>query len=494
MHIYLRTNKKEMTMTKTTFNDYQLSEELLKSISLLNYNSPTKVQEQAIPAILDQKDIIIKSKTGSGKTAAFAIPICQLVDWNENKPQVLVITPTRELAVQVREDMFNIGRFERLKVSAIYGKAPFHIQQKELKQKTHMVVGTPGRIIDHLERETLDTSKVRYLVIDEADEMLRMGFIEEVDTIIRKLPVDRVTIVLSATMPKDIEDLCSRYMKKPEYIEVEEQTDSAEMISQERYEVGDMEKLDLLKDLMVVENPDSCIIFCNTKIKVDEVYNALSKLKLTCDRIHGGMEQPDRIRVMENFKKGLFRYMVATDVAARGIDIDNINHVINYDVPNTCESYVHRIGRTGRMGKTGKSMTFVAPSEVKLLESIHRFTGKEIPLMERPDKEQVAMARQEFVDKMNVMPEIKHSKAANISKDIMKLHINAGKKTKMRAVDIVGTFCSLEGVTAEDIGIINIMDTSTFVEVLNGKGAMALRELQKKEIKGRLRKVSRAER
>lgn len=479
-------------MTKTNFKDYHLSDELLKSISLLNFNSPTKVQEQVIPAILEKKDVIIKSQTGSGKTAAFAIPICQLLDWNENKPQALVITPTRELALQVREDIFNLGRFERLKVAAVYGKAPFHLQMKELKQKTHAVVGTPGRMIDHIERNTLDISNIKYLVIDEADEMLKMGFIDEVDKIIGKLPDHRVTIVLSATMPDHINDLCSRYMKNPLYVDVEEQTPTSDAISQERYEVSPVDKLELLKDLMTVENPDSCLIFCNTQLRVDEVYNELSKLNYACDRIHGGMEQDDRINVMKNYKKGLFRYLVATDVAARGIDIDNINLVINYDVPNTCEGYVHRIGRTGRMGNKGKSMIFVTPSEIRMMDELHQFIGKEIPLMDRPEKEKVELARQEFADKMKRVPDPKNSKGAKISREIMKLHINAGKKTKMRTVDIVGAICGLEDVTAEDIGIINIMDTSTYVEVLNNKGESVLQELQNKEIKGRLREVTKA--
>lgn len=198
-----------------------------------------------IPAVLERKDIIVKSQTGSGKTAAFAIPICQLIDWDENKPQALVITPTRELAIQVKEDIFNIGRFKRLKVSAIYGKAPFYNQEKELKQKTHVVVGTPGRIIDHIERETFDTSNIKYLVIDEADEMLNMGFVEQIEAIITSLPKERVTILLSATMPLDIEYLCNDYMKDPIHVEIEEQNSAAERICQERYNVDEKDKIKL---------------------------------------------------------------------------------------------------------------------------------------------------------------------------------------------------------------------------------------------------------
>ena len=220
-------------MIKSNFSDYHLSSELLKSISMLNFASPTKVQELVIPAVLEQKDIIVKSQTGSGKTAAFAIPICELIDWDDNKPQALVIVPTRELAIQVKEDIFNIGRFKRVKVAAVYGKSPFYNQEKELKQKTHVVVGTPGRIIDHIDRGTFDTSNIKYLVLDEADEMLNMGFIEQVETIISSLSKERVTMLLSATMPKDIETLCNKYMKEPIHVEIEEKNSTADRICQE---------------------------------------------------------------------------------------------------------------------------------------------------------------------------------------------------------------------------------------------------------------------
>ena len=481
-------------MINGTFDNYQLSGELLKAISLLNFISPTKVQEQVIPAVLAQKDIIVKSQTGSGKTAAFAIPICELVDWEQNKPQALVLTPTRELAVQVREDMFHIGRFRRLKVAAIYGKYPFHVQEKELKQKTHVVVGTPGRLIDHIERGTLDTSIIKYLVIDEADEMLNMGFIEQIKTIVTSLSQERVTILLSATMPQDINLLCTKIMKNPVCVEIEEQNPVAERIAQERYHVDQADKMQLLRDLTIVENPDSCMIFCNIKQAVDEVYAELVKLNYSCEKLHGGMEQRDRLSVMNDFKQGIFRYLCATDVAARGLDIEDISLVINYDIPHDRENYVHRIGRTGRVNKLGKAITFVTRNEDKFLKDIHDYIGKEILLKERPDEEMVHQSKQEFMAKINTLPEIKETKGAQLSTEIMKIHVNAGKKTKMRPVDIVGTLCSIQGITAADIGIINILDVSTFVEILNNKGELVLQELQNTSIKGRQRKVSKADR
>lgn len=480
-------------MVQSGFYKFGLNSDLLKAIDLLNYKSPTKVQEMVIPAVLEQKDVIVKSQTGSGKTAAFAIPICELVDWDDNKPQALVITPTRELAIQVKEDIFNLGRFKRLKVAAIFGRSPFYIQERELKQKTHVVVGTPGRIMDHLDRGTFDTSRIKYLVIDEADEMLSMGFIEQIEAIIGSLPKERTTILLSATLPKDIAVLCDKYMINPVYAEIEDENKAIDRISQEGYLVNEIDKTDLLIDIAIVENPDSCIIFCSTKIKTDELFDELTKLNFTCEKLHGGMEQNDRLRVMNDFKQGYFRYLVATDVAARGIDIDDISLVINYDIPQDKESYVHRIGRTGRVDRTGKAITFVTPDDSKYLEDINEYIGKEIDLKDRPEKETVESKKQEFKEKMNTTPEIKQRKGEQLSRDIIKLHINAGKKTKMRPVDVVGTLCSIEGMSAQDIGIINIADVSTFVEILNNKGEMVLKELQKKPIKGKLRKVKKVE-
>ena len=472
------------------FKDYKLSPELLETINILNYKNPTKVQEKVIPVALEGKDIIVKSQTGSGKTAAFAIPICELINWGENQPQALVITPTRELAMQVREDFFNIGRFKRLKVSAIYGRAPFYNQQRELKQKTHIVVGTPGRIIDHIDRETLDVSEVKYLVIDEADEMFNMGFLDQIESVISNLPRERMTMLFSATLPKDIEDLCNKYMNEPIFIEIEDENITVDKIIQEKYMVDEQRKMNLLKDITIIENPDSCIIFANTRDKVDEIFAELSREDYTCDKIHGGMEQRDRTNVMEDFRQGYFRYLVATDVAARGIDIDSITHIINYDIPLENEYYVHRIGRTGRVGKTGKAISLITARDERNFLEIEEYIEKDITFKQNPEKEKVDELREDFYKKMRIRPEIKELKGEELNKNIMKIHINAGRKTKMRAVDIVGTLCNIQGMTAADIGIIDIQDISTFVEILNGKGDMVLETLQTTTIKGRLRNVN----
>lgn len=480
-------------MTNINFKDYKLSNEILKSLNMLNYKTPTKVQKEVIPVALENKDVLVKSQTGSGKTATFAIPLCELVDWDENKPQALILTPTRELAIQVKEDVFNIGRFKRIKVPALYGKSSFSLQAKELKQKTHIVVGTPGRTIDHIKEGNFITDNIKYLVLDEADEMLSMGFLEQVEEIISLLPKNRVTMLFSATMPDDINRLSKKYMKNHVTIEIEAKTLTVDRIQQDGYNIEETGKLNLLKDVTTIENPDSCVIFCNTQVKVESLYNELRKLKYPCDKIHGGMEQDERIKVMNNFKKGYFRYLIATDVAARGIDIDNITHVINYDVPVLRENYVHRIGRTGRAGKEGRAITFVMKSDERRMFEIYSYTGKELTMKMKPSKRLVMSLKPEFDKKLEQRQKVKEDKGANLSQEIMKIHINAGKKTKMRPVDIVGTLCSIEGMKAEDIGVISVLDISTYVEILNNKGEMVLKALQTKNIKGRPRKVTKAD-
>lgn len=481
-------------MRKTTFKDYKLSDEILKSLEMLNFKSPTEVQSKVIPVALENKDILVKSQTGSGKTATFGIPLCEMVDWDENKPQALVLAPTRELAIQVKDDIFNMGRFKRIKSCALYGKSSFVAQEKELKQKTHIVVGTPGRTIDHIKEGTFVTDNIKYLVIDEADEMLSLGFISQIEEIISYLPENRVTMLFSATLPEDIDDLSKKYLKNPTKIEIEAKTLTVDRIEQIAYKVEENAKLNLLKDVTVVENADSCVIFANTQKKVEMIYNELTALNYPCDKIHGGMEQDDRIKVMSNFRKGYFRYLIATDVAARGIDIDNITHVINFDIPVLRENYVHRIGRTGRAGKEGRAITFVTKADDRRVAEINSYTGRELVIrQEKPSRKSVKRLKGEFERKLNEKRVVKIDKSSNLSNEIMKLHINAGKKTKMRPVDIVGTLCSIEGVEACDIGVINVQDISTFVEILNNKGEMVLKVLQTKNIKGRPRKVTKVE-
>ncbi len=479
-------------MTEKQFTDFQISEPILKALEGLGYKNPTEVQQKVVPVALAKTDVAVKSQTGSGKTASFGIPLCELVDWDENKPQALILTPTRELADQVKEDITNIGRFKRIKAAAVYGKQPFAYQQAELKQKCHIVVGTPGRVLDHIERGTIDLSKIAYLVLDEADEMLNMGFIEQVETIINKLPEQRTTMLFSATLPENVEKLQRKYMTNPEHIEIESTDTLTDRIAHSLIRVEEKRKFSLLRDLTIVENPDSCIIFCRTKDNVDFVMEQLEKYHYTCEKLHGGMMQEDRFAVMNEFKRGEFRYLVATDVAARGIDIDSITHVINYDISLEKESYVHRAGRTGRAGKSGKVITFVTPHEGKFLAEIEAYIGFEIEERTAPSSSEVHAAEPAFTEKLETQPKLKKNKNEQVNKDILKLYFNGGKKKKLRAFDFVGTLTSIPGVTAEDIGIIKIQDTVTYIDILNGKGPMVLKAMKDKTIKGKTLKVHKA--
>lgn len=479
-------------MSNISFENYQLSDEIKRALSVLKYENPTEVQNKVIPLALENHDLVVKSQTGSGKTASFGIPICEMVKWEEKKPQALILTPTRELAAQVREDMTNIGRFKRIKAMAVYGKEPFAKQKEELKQKTHVVVGTPGRVMDHIERGTLVLDEIKYLVIDETDEMLNMGFIDEVEAIMEELPTNRVTMVFSATLPKDVEGLCHKYMKDPVNIEIASNEVTTNTIDHYKIEVKQEEKLSLLKDVTVIENPDSCIIFCNTKEHVDTVFSELERANYSCEKIHGGLEQEDRFAVMDGFKMGNFRYLVATDVAARGIDVDNVTLVVNYDIPMERESYVHRSGRTGRAGKKGKAISFTTPYEGKFLKAIQNYIGFELTEMEPPTKQAVASGQAAFDEKISGRRVVKNNKTARINQDIIKLHFNGGKKKKIRPVDFVGTIAKIPGVTVDDIGIITIHDNMSYVDILNGKGSLVLQAMENATIKGKKMKVSKA--
>ena len=475
------------------FRQFPLCDELIRAIELLNYKTPTKVQSVTIPAILEKKDVIIKSQTGSGKTAAFAIPLCELIDWDENEVQAIVLTPTRELAMQVNEDIFNIGRFKRIKSSCLYGGESFARQVKELKQKTHVVVGTPGRVLEHIFEGTLRTSNIGMLIIDEADEMLNMGFIEEVESVIERISKDRITVLASATFSQKINKLINKHMTTPLRVEIKEEAATVNNISYHFYKAKEAKKHELLRDITMVENPDSCIIFCNTKAVVDFLDDFLYESGYSCMKLHGGMEQRDRTKIMDKFKRNEFRYLIATDVAARGIDVEEISLIINYDMPEKPERFVHRIGRTGRNGKSGKAISFVSEVARVQFEMIKDSLDLDHTLLVGPSAETVEKSKERFNAKLQQELKIKDSKGTKLSEDIIKIHINAGRKTKMRPVDIVGTLCSIDGMTASDIGIINILDISTFVEILNGKGETVLKTLQTKNIKGRPRNVSKVD-
>ena len=472
-----------------TFNDFGLSPEIIRALEGLSFQEPTKVQQKVIPEVLAGRDVIVKSQTGSGKTAAFGIPLCESMVWNENKPQALILTPTRELAQQINEDLTNIGRFKRLKSFAVYGKSPFKIQAAVLKQRTHFLVGTPGRVLDHLEKGTLSVEKINYLVIDEADEMLNMGFIEQVSQIIERLPTKRTTMLFSATYPEDVMRLSRKYMNHPTEVEIKVEGLTTVTIDHEMVDIGTRDKFSVLMDVLTVENPTSCIIFCRTQDNVESIYRQLDDHEIICNRIHGGMEQDLRFEVMQAFRLGKFRYLVATDVAARGIDITDISHVINFDIPLEKESYVHRTGRTGRAGKAGKAITLVTAQDKRRIAEIEEYIGFSINRNLAPTLEEVQVNQLDFEKKSQVSPVQKMDKRQLLNQEIIKLNFNGGKKKKLRAVDFVGTIAKIDGVNADDIGIITILDHATDVEILNGKGELVLEIMRTTPVKGKQLKV-----
>ena len=476
-------------MDISSFRNFIISEDIIKALKGLEYDIPTEVQAKVIPTALEKKDLIVKAQTGSGKTAAYAIPICELIEWLENKPQALILTPTRELAVQVKEDFTNIGRFKRIKAAAIYGRHQFSIEKAELKQKTHVVAGTPGRVMDHIKKGTLNLSKINCFVIDEADRMLDMGFACQVEAIMKELPGERMTMLFSATMSDEVKRIATNYMKDPVNIDVSEEGIMTADINHFLYITDEEDKFELLTDVMIIENPDSCIIFCNTKDRVDMVCDRLEDLGYPSNKIHGGMEQDDRLSAIRSFKRGEYHYLIATDVAGRGIDVENISLVLNYDIPLDEENYVHRTGRTGRAGQKGKAISFAAPTQSRYLHDIEELIGFKIQEIKKPAKEEVSIQKPSFDKKMKTAPPMKKIKSDQLNKEIMKLRFNGGKKKKLRATNFVGVISNLEGVRAEDIGIITIQDTFTYIEILNGKGPLVLEAMKNTMICGKLLKV-----
>lgn len=473
-------------MDKTNFKHYGFSEEILKALEKLGYETATEVQEQVIPLALEDKDIIVKSQTGSGKTAAFAIPICEKIQLEQRKPQVLVLTPTRELAVQVKEDISNISRFKRTRCAAIYGRQPIEVQKRELRQRVHIIVATPGRILDHIERKNVCLEEIKYLVIDEADEMLNMGFIDQVEALINMLPQNRVTMLFSATMPDEIEEICTKYMINPKKIEVDSKNPTMGKIQQVYYEIEENEKFDLLNKIIYTQRPDSCILFCNTREKVENLVQSMKEKDYFCSGLHGGMEQRDRLNTIQRFKRGEFHFLIATDVAARGIHIEDITHVINYDIPFEKESYVHRIGRTGRVDNEGIAITFVSHNEFRILNEIEEYVNYKIPKKEMPSEEEVEQGKKIIKNKITVEPNPKSDSSAELNIEITKIRINVGKKRKMRPGDILGAISNIEGVSAHDIGIIDVQDYVSYVDILGEKGSLVLNALQHKPIKGKI--------
>ena len=372
----------------TTFSEFELKPALQKSLDEVGYETPTPIQEQTIPLMLEKKDVLGQAQTGTGKTAAFALPLLSNLNLRQKDPQVLVLTPTRELAIQVAEAFKKYAsHMKSFHVLPIYGGQEYSGQIRGLKRGSHVVVGTPGRVMDHMRRGTLKLDKLSTLVLDEADEMLRMGFIDDVEWILEQTPKERQIALFSATMPRQIRRIATRYLKDPVEIIIKDKTTTAPTIRQRFWPVSGMHKLDALTRILEAEPFEAMLIFVRTKTATVELSAKLEARGYASTPLNGDIKQNQRERSIESLKSGKLDILVATDVAARGLDVERITHVINYDIPHDTEGYVHRIGRTGRAGRQGDAILFVAPREKSMLHAIERATNQKIEIMELPSTE-----------------------------------------------------------------------------------------------------------
>ncbi|MDR0691333.1 MAG: DEAD/DEAH box helicase [Streptococcaceae bacterium] len=370
------------------FNELGLSTKILQSIEKAGFEEATPIQAETIPLALKGQDVIGQAQTGTGKTAAFGLPMLQKIDAKDQFLQGLVIAPTRELAIQTQEELWRLGKAKRIRVQAVYGGADINRQIRSLKDHPHILVGTPGRLLDHINRRTIKLETVTTLVLDEADEMLNMGFLDDIEAIIAKVPATRQTLLFSATMPDAIKRIGLQFMKKPEHVKIKAKEMTADLIDQYYIRAKDYEKFDIMTRLFDVQKPELTIVFGRTKRRVDELAHGLEARGYKAEGIHGDLTQQKRMSVLRAFKNSSLDILVATDVAARGLDISGVTHVYNYDIPQDPESYVHRIGRTGRAGKEGLSVTFVTPNEISYLHTIEHLTKKKMsPLRPPTDSE-----------------------------------------------------------------------------------------------------------
>lgn len=474
------------------FEDFNLDKYIIKALYNLNYKTPSKVQEEVIPRLLKKEDVIVKSKTGSGKTASFGIPICENIDIENNNVQALIVVPTRELALQVKDEISNIGRLKKIRCSAIFGKQPIKEQIRELKQRVHIVVATPGRIIDHIGRNTINLDDIKYFIIDEADKMLNKGFIEDMEFILNKIPKNSAKGLFSATIDDDIQYICDKYLKVSNILDIKYNNvfDNKQII-ENKIKSSENDKYKNLKSIIYMENPTSLIIFCNTKDKVKKLYENMKKDGFLVEELHGDMSQDKRIFVIKDFKNNKFNILISTDVAARGIHIDDISLVINYDVPRDKENYIHRIGRTGRKDSYGKAITIFTDKDDKYINEIEAYLGYEIKVLEELKIDDIAKGKIKFEKKSKEVLKNRKNKIIekNIHSEVTKIYINAGKKKKIRVIDIVGAFSNLPGINNEDIGVVEVQDLCSYVDILNYKGEELVKKYKEISIKKKMIKL-----
>src|SRR4051794_14165683 len=449
-----------------SFADLGLSQPLLDALNHLGYESPTPIQEQAIPELLQGHDVIGQAQTGTGKTAAFGLPLLQYIDTDHEEVQALVLTPTRELCIQVTQALRAYGQRRGIQVVAVFGGAPIRNQVAQLKQGGQVVVGTVGRVMDLMNRHELVLNDTRYVILDEADEMLDLGFLGDVETILSRCPSGRQTALFSATMPPEIKRLAEKRMFDPVTIKVRAAQLTIDTVEQFYLEVGDREKPDALARVLTAERPEQAIIFARTKIGVDRLSQSLNGRGVRVKALHGDMSQGSRDGVMLAFKGGRERLLVATDVAARGLDISGVTHVINYDIPNSPDVYVHRIGRTGRVGRSGRAITLITSKQRRELEAIEKHAKTKIAKWS-PDggRPQVAVEAVEEVEERETRRP-RHTKPRRpVDGPGVKLIVSAGRAQGLEPADVIGAIVDNSHLESEDIRNVRVLERFSFVEV-----------------------------
>lgn len=509
------------------FEELNLSSTIQKALKEFGYRETTPIQEKTIPILLEGKDVIGQSQTGTGKTASYGLPILQKIDPSKRTVQAMVLCPTRELAVQVTNELRKFNKYqEGVSCEAIYGGEPIERQITRLKRGVQIIVGTPGRVMDHMRRKTLKLTHVTMVVLDEADEMLNMGFEEDIETILKEVPLQRQTILFSATMNSRILKIAQKYLKQPVSVKIKTKELTVDKIEQISLEMKSSMKNETLMRLIDINNPKKAMVFCNTKKKVEDVIELLKAKGYRAEALHGDIKQAQRDRIMKSLKKGDFQILVATDVAARGIDVEDLEMVVNYDIPQEEEYYVHRIGRTGRNGKIGKAYTFVVGKEKSKIGSIQKYANTKLQQGKIPTLEEIEKAKnektmqtiQQVIDQQDFSQEplleqllqtneikeialalltlvIKQKKIETKPKEkIMnefapgentKLFFSLGKRDKIMVKDIVGSIAANSTISGSCIGKINLLDKFSFVEVPGEYVQDVLVGMQGKQIKGK---------
>lgn len=512
------------------FGNLELDSCIVQGLVDMGFEEPTPIQQLAVPLVLAGHDIIGQAQTGTGKTAAFGIPLVARLNFRKRGVQAIIITPTRELAIQVGEEINKIGRYRRARVLPIYGGQSIERQIRSLRQGVHVVVGTPGRLLDHLRRQTLKLDQVSMVVLDEADEMLDMGFIDDIEEILRHTPPERQTLLFSATMPEEISRLARQYMTDPKFVTVSKANITAPSIEQIYYEAPEKHKLEALCRILDTTEITQGIVFCRTKRGVDELVAGLQARGYTAVSLHGDLSQQQRNTVMRQFRSGEVELLVATDVAARGLDIEGVSHVINYDIPQDPEFYVHRIGRTGRAGRSGVAITIITPREYRQLRLIENLTKTRIKRGRLPSIADVAERQREGI-KDRLVQIIEEGKLAyyrsvvdpltdeydpidiaaaalKISLDLepagedidldtvnfgdtgarpgmVRLFLTLGRKDQTSPAEIVKLFSEESGIPGSKIGSINIYENFSFVEVPEDWANCVISCLHRQNFKGR---------